>query len=137
MVSGAMIPTAKKASPKASPDSALIAPHTPSEQMQTLKKKGLALTVPHDTSVEVSRSSMRDYRESAFESMKQGVFRIVQNPVGLKVGQLSTLSQITSRLIERWDEMSEEEKLAIQGIIDWDEVMQSITPASAESLPED
>ena len=39
MVSGAMIPTAKKASPKASPDSALIAPHTPSEQMQTLKKR--------------------------------------------------------------------------------------------------
>ena len=81
--------------------------------------------------------AMRDYRESAFESMKQGVFRIVQNPVGLKVGQLSTLSQITSRLIERWDEMSEEEKLAIQVIIDWEEVMQSITPASAESLPED
>ena len=80
---------------------------------------------------------MRDYRESAFESMKQGVFRIVQNPVGLKVGQLSTLSQITSRLIERWDEMSEEEKLAIQVIIDWEEVMQSITPASAVSLPED
>ena len=31
-----------------------------SENSQTLKKKGLALTVPHDTSVEVSRSSMRD-----------------------------------------------------------------------------
>ena len=64
---------------------------------------------------------MRDYRESAFESMKQGVFRIVQNPVGLEVGQLSTLSQITGRLIERWDEMSKEEKLAVQVIIDWDE----------------
>jgi len=50
---------------------------------------------------------MKDYAVNAFESMKQGVFRIVQNPVGLKVGQLSTLSQITSRLIERWDEMSE------------------------------
>ena len=80
---------------------------------------------------------MRAYQQSAFESMKQGVFRIVQNPAGLKVGQPSTLSQITSRLIERWDEMSEEEKLALQVIIDWEEVMQSITPASAESLPKD
>ena len=58
---------------------------------------------------------MRDYRESALESMKYVVFRIVQNPVGLKAGQLSTLSQITGRLIERGDEMSEEEKLGYTG----------------------
>ena len=59
--------------------------------------------------------AMRDYRESALESMKYVVFRIVQNPVGLKAGQLSTLSQITGRLIERGDEMSEEEKLGYTG----------------------
>ena len=47
------------------------------------------------------------------------------------------LSQVVALLIERWDEMSEEERLAIQVIIDWEEVMQSITPASEESLPED
>jgi len=125
-----MIPTAKKASP----DSALILPQ---KKRRPLKKKGLALTVPHDTSVEVSRSSMRDYQQSAFESMKQGVFRIVKNGASPKASPSPTLSQITSRLIERWDEMSEEEKLAIQVIIDWEEVMQSITPASEESLPED
>tara|TARA_B100000945_G_C20317188_1_gene565782 strand:- start:400 stop:708 length:309 start_codon:yes stop_codon:yes gene_type:complete len=97
----------------------------------------MAVIEGHERSEDISKWAMRDYQQSAFESMKQGVFRIVQNPVGLKVGQLSTLSQITSRLIERWDEMSEEEKLAIQVIIDWEEVMQSITPASEESLPED
>ena len=59
--------------------------------------------------------AMRDYRKSALESMKYVVFRIVQNPVGLKAGQLSTLSQITGRLIERGDEMSEEEKLGYTG----------------------
>lgn len=80
---------------------------------------------------------MRDYRESAFEAMKQGVFRIVKIGASPKASPSPTLSQITSRLIERWDEMSEEEKLAIQVIIDWEEVMQSITPASEESLPED
>ena len=69
--------------------------------------------------------------------MKQGVFRIVKNGASPKASPSPTLSQITGRLIERWDEMSEEEKLAIQVIIDWEEVMQSITPASEESLPED
>ena len=62
MVSGAMIPTAKKVGLIVGPASALIAPHTPSEETQTLKNKGLALTVPHDTSVQVSNSSMRDSR---------------------------------------------------------------------------
>ena len=81
--------------------------------------------------------AMRDYQQSAFESMKQGVFRIVKNGASPKASPSPTLSQITSRLIERWDEMSEKEKLAIQVIIDWEEVMQSITPASEESLPKD
>ena len=76
---------------------------------------------------------MRDYQQSAFESMKNWAFRIVKNGASPS----PTLSLITGRLIERWDEMSEEEKLAIQVIIDWEEVMQSITPASEESLPKD
>ena len=49
MVSGAMLTTTSKVGLKVGPASALIAPHTPSEETQTLKKKGLALTVPHDT----------------------------------------------------------------------------------------
>ena len=118
MVSGAMIPTAKKASPKESPDSAVVAPHTPSEETQTVKKKGLALTVPHDTSVQVSRSSLRDYQRSAFEYMKQGVVSIVTNGASPKASPSQTLSQITGRLIERWDEMSEVDRLAVQVIID-------------------
>ena len=69
--------------------------------------------------------------------MKHGVFRIAKNGASPKASPSPTLSQITGRLIERWDEMSEEEKLAIQVIIDWEEVMQSVTPASEESLPED
>ena len=81
MVSGAMIPTAKKASPKASPDSALITPHTPSEETQTLKNKGLALTVPHDTSVEVSRSSMRDSNFCRFlRDLERFVLSAMPNP---------------------------------------------------------
>ena len=79
---------------------------------------------------------MRDYQQSAFESMKNWAFRIVKNGASPKASPSPTLSQITGRLIERWDEMSEEEKLAIQVIIDWEEVMQSITPASEESLME-
>jgi len=53
--------------------------------------------------------------------MKQGVFRIVKNGASPKASPSPTLSQITGRLIERWDEMSKEEKLALQVIIDWDE----------------
>ena len=59
---------------------------------------------------------MRDYAVNASESMRQVGVRIVQNPADLKAGQVPTLSQITSRLIERWDEMSEEEKLAVMGL---------------------
>jgi len=72
---------------------------------------------------------MRGYQQRAFEAMKKVVFRIVKNGAGPS----PILCQITSRLIERWDEMSEEEKLAVQVIIDWEEVMQSIAPASEES----
>jgi hypothetical protein len=48
---------------------------------------------------------MRDYQQSAFESMKQGVFRIVKNGASPKASPSPTLSQITGRLIERWDEL--------------------------------
>ena len=105
MVSGAMISTAKKASPKASPDSALITPHTPSEETQTLKKKGLALTVPHDTSVEVSRSSMRDSRQIPQTPLyieaevEQGSSGVAQGVARMQ------LSQVVALLIERWDEL--------------------------------
>ena len=93
MVSGAMIPTAKKASPKASPDSALITPHTPSEETQTLKKKGLALTVPHDTSVEVSRSSMRDSNFCRFlRDLERFVLSATQNPTHICTRRLSLSS---------------------------------------------
>ena len=104
---------------------------------QTLEKPSFPVIDHHDLSQEMPEWAMRDYQQSAFESMKQGVFRIVKNGASPKASPSPTLSQITGRLIERWDEMSEEEKLAIQVIIDWEEVMQSITPASDESLPED
>ena len=65
---------------------------------------------------------MRDYRGSAFESMKQGVFRIVKNGASPKASPSQTLSQITGRLIERWDEMSEEEKLAVQVLIGYTKI---------------
>ena len=68
------------------------------------------------------------YIEAALE---QGTSRVSQGVARMQ------LSQVVALLIERWDEMSEEERLAIQVIIDWEEVMQSITPASEESLPED
>jgi len=68
------------------------------------------------------------YIEAALE---QGTSRVAQGVARMQ------LSQVVALLIERWDEMSEEERLAIQVIIDWEEVMQSITPASEESLPED
>ena len=48
--------------------------------------------------------------------MTQGAFRIVKNGASPKASPSPTLSQITSRLIERWDEMSEEEKLAVMGV---------------------
>ena len=74
MVSGAMMTTTSKVGLKVGPASALIAPHTPLEETQTLKKKGLALTVPHDTSVEVSRSSMRDSNLHAFHPQIIGFY---------------------------------------------------------------
>jgi hypothetical protein len=40
-------------------------------------------------------------------------------------------------LVERWDSLTDEEKMVIQLFIDWDEVLESLTPASSGSLPED
>ena len=137
MASGSLIPTAKKkAGPKAGPESAVMSCHAVSAETQTLENTSYDVMTYHDMSSENDEWAMRDYQQSAFESMKQGVFRIVKNGASPKASPSQTLSQITGRLIERWDEMSEEEKLAIQVIIDWEEVMQSITPASEESLPE-
>jgi hypothetical protein len=52
------------------------------------------------------------YIEAALE---QGTSRVAQGVARMQ------LSQVVALLIERWDEMSEEEKLAVQVIIVWDE----------------
>ena len=48
---------------------------------------------------------MRDSNRHAFESMKQGVFRIVKKQAGPKAGPNVSLSQVVALLIERWDEL--------------------------------
>jgi len=40
-------------------------------------------------------------------------------------------------LIERWDSLTDEEKMVVQLFIDWDEMLESLTPVSAGSVPED
>ena len=53
---------------------------------------------------------MRDYQQSAFESMKQGVFRIVKKQAGPKAGPNVSLSQVVALLIERWDELDSQSR---------------------------
>ena len=69
--------------------------------------------------------------------MELGVFHVLKNTVDPKVGPNQTLSQLTGHLIERWDSLTDEEKMVVELFIDWDEVLESITPAFAESVPED
>ncbi|MCS5642130.1 MAG: hypothetical protein NZ807_02575 [Dehalococcoidia bacterium] len=74
---------------------------------------------------------MRDSNPSAFHSVKIGLIHILENTAGPKAGPNQNLSQLTGRLIERWDSLTKEERLLLNLFIDWDEVMEIIDPASA------
>ena len=65
--------------------------------------------------------------------MKTGVLHVLENTVGPKVGPFLTLSQIVACLIERWDSMSDEEKLAVQLCIDGDAVVESIVAVAPDT----
>ena len=69
MVAGAMVPTAKKASP----DSALTPPHTPSAKSPTLKNKAFLVKDHHDPSGEIPEWAMRDSRVHAFKAVNRGL----------------------------------------------------------------
>ena len=49
------------------------------------------------------------------------VLRITGIPVGPKVGPNLSLGELTSRLIDRWDGMSDEERRAFEFLADWEE----------------
>ena len=64
MVSGAMMTTTSKVGLKVGPASALIAPHTPSEETPTLKNKAFPVIDHHDLSQEMPEWAMRAYAQS-------------------------------------------------------------------------
>ena len=68
--------------------------------------------------------------------MKIGLFHVLKNSEGPNKGPNPTLSQLAGRLIERWDSMTDKEKMVIQFFIDSDEMMESLTPDPAESAPD-
>ena len=63
---------------------------------------------------------MRDSNLHAFESMKQGVFRIVKKQAGPKAGPNLSLGELTCRLIERWDELDDAVKTEIAALLSLD-----------------
>ena len=89
--------------------------------------------IRHKLFVHGPKWAMRDSRPHAFESMKTGVLHVLENTVGPKVGPFLTLSQIVACLIERWDSMSDEEKLAVQLCIDGDAVVESIVAVAPDT----
>ena len=89
-----------------------------SENSPTLKNKAFPVIDHHDLSQEMPEWAMRDsnggaqkplYIEAALE---QGTSRVAQGVARMQ------LSQVAALLIERWDELDEEEKIAVQVIID-------------------
>jgi 3-deoxy-D-arabino-heptulosonate 7-phosphate (DAHP) synthase class II len=64
--------------------------------------------------------------------MKTVVEHVLENTVGPKVGPNLTLSQIVASLIERWDSMNDEEKLAVQLCIDGEAVVESIVAVAPD-----
>ena len=74
---------------------------------------------------------MREPNPSAFDSVKIGLMHLLGKTEGSNKGSNSTLSELTGRLIERWDSFTEEERLMLNLFIDWDEVIDVITPATA------
>ena len=89
-----------------------------SENSPTLKNKAFPVIDHHDLSQEMPEWAMRDsnggaqkplYIEAALE---QGTSRVAQGVARMQ------LSQVAALLIERWDELDEEEKFAVQVIID-------------------
>ena len=78
----------------------------------------MAVLEGHERSEDISKWAMRDsnygaqkplYTEAALE---QGTSRVAQGVARMQ------LSQVAALLIERWDELDEEEKIAVQVIID-------------------
>jgi len=111
--------------------------HAPSAKTQTLENKAFPVTDHHDPSQEMPKWAMREPNPSAFDSVKIGLIHLLGKTEGSNKGSNSTLSELTGRLIERWDSLTKEERLMLNLFMDWDEVMDVITPASEESLPED
>ena len=54
------------------------------------------------------------------------VLRITGIPAGPKVGPNLSLGELTSRLIDRWDGMSDEERRAFEFLADWEEELELI-----------
>ena len=118
-------------------DPSLIAPHAPSAKTQTLQNRAFPVIDHHGPSQEMPKWAMREPNPSAFDSAKIGLILLFGKTEGSNKGSNSTLSELTGRLIERWDSLTKEERLMLNLFMDWDEVMDVITPASEESLPED
>ena len=107
--------------------------HAPSAKTQTLENKPFPVTDHHDPSQEMPKWAMREPNPSAFDSAKIGLILLFGKTEGSNKGSNSTLSQLTGRLIERWDSLTEEEKLMLNLFIDWDEVMESIVAAAPDT----
>ena len=89
-----------------------------SENSPTLKNKAFPIIDLHGQSQEMPEWAMRDSNGGAQKplyteaTLEQGTSRVAQGVARMQ------LSQVVALLIERWDELDEEEKIAVQLIID-------------------
>jgi len=131
MAAGSMVETVEKKGSNKGSNPSVMAHHAPSAKTVTLQKQAFPVTDRHDPSQEIPEWAMRDSNRSVFDSVKIGLIHILKNTAGPKAGPNQNLSQLTGRLIERWDSLTKEERLMLNLFIDWDEVMEIIDPATA------
>jgi len=129
MAAGSMVETAeKKGSNKGSTMSAMVQ-HAPSAKTVTLQKQAFPATDRHDPSQEIPEWAMRDSTVHAFKAVNRGLLASAETEAVSPAASNPTLSETVALLIDRWDSMSSEEKLAVQLCIDGYKVLESIVTA--------
>ena len=77
---------------------------------------------------------MRDYQQSAFETINAGVSWHLEKSVVSYVVSNLTLGNTIERLVSTWESLSEEEQAVLNLLL---EAGKSTIPTCVESLPED
>ena len=121
MASGSLLTASQKVGPKVGPELAVMPSHAVSAKSQTLENKAYHVMSFHVMPAIGGQVGDEGLEPTCVSPTNNRVLRITGIPVGPKVGPNLSLGELTSRLIDRWDGMSDEERRAFEFLADWEE----------------